>query len=97
MGEEGWFAEEVRRIMNTPDGKAFRKQWKELASKGVYMDRKLMNNIQYELSAALRQAKQFAESQIADAEAIEEQQWINDEIEDATRLGDVERVLELQQ
>tara|TARA_R100001082_G_scaffold1914_1_gene1766 strand:+ start:2981 stop:6904 length:3924 start_codon:yes stop_codon:yes gene_type:complete len=97
MGEEGWFAEEVKRIMNTPDGKAFRKQWKELANKGVYMDRKLMNNIQYELSAALRQAKQFAESQIADAEAIEEQQWINDEIEDATRLGDVERVLELQQ
>ena len=29
MGEQGWFAEEVKRIMNTPDGKAFRKQWKE--------------------------------------------------------------------
>ena len=97
IGEEGWFAEEVRRIMNTPEGKEFRKQWKEAASKGVYMDRKLMNNIQYELNAALRQAKLFAESQIADREAVEEKQWINDEIEDATRLGDVERVLELQQ
>jgi len=97
MGEDGYFAKEVRRIMASKSGKEFRRKWNEAASKGVYLDRKLFDNVQYQLNLALKVAQKRAESQISDYEDIKEKQFINYEIDRATRLGDIDRVLELQQ
>ena len=97
MGEDKIFAKEVKRIMASTDGKAFRRQWKDAANKGAIMDRKLMDNIQYRLNRALTRAQRSAEARLPDYTTIREQQWVNSEIDRATRLGNVERVLELQQ
>jgi len=96
MGEEGYFASEVRRIMNTNQGKSFRKDWKKAAEGGVYMDRKLFLDVQYQLTQALKTAKKRAESRISSSYDIQRKQATNTAIKDATRTGDIKRILNLQ-
>ena len=96
MGRDKLFVEEVRNIMRTADGKKFRSQWKKAADKGVYMDRELMDSIHYELTRALRRAQQAAEFELPDQLEIQEKKFINDQIDRATRLNDVDEVLRLQ-
>ena len=96
MGESGYFAKEVRRIMNSKQGRSFRKDWKKAAEAGVYMDRKIFLDVQYQLTQALRTARQLAEANVSSFEDISRKQLINTEIERATRAGDVQRVLDLQ-
>ena len=96
MGESKMFRDEVRRIMKSKTGKQFRREWKKAADQGAYMDRKIYDQIHYELNIALKNAKSWAEMQLEDADDIREKQFINYEVERATAEGDIERILELQ-
>ena len=96
MGESKHFRDEVRRIMNSTDGKEFRRQWKLAADQGVYLDRELMFNIQVELSSALEDAQSWAETQLQSYDDIVQKQWTNQQIKDSTREGDIEQILDLQ-
>jgi hypothetical protein len=97
MGENKYFAKEVKRIMQSTDGKEFRRQWKLAADQGAYLDRTLLDNIHYNLTVALKAAQREAEAHLSDYDDIKEKQFINYEVDRATRLGDVQRILELQQ
>jgi len=96
MGESKIFRDEVRNIMNSVDGKEFRRQWKLAADQGVYLDRELMFNIQVELSSALEDAQSWAESQLQSYDDIVQKQWTNQQIKDSTREGDIQQILDLQ-
>ena len=96
IGESKIFRDEVRRIMQTKTGKQFRKEWKAAAEKGAYMDREKYLEIQMDLSRALREAQNYAESMLPDLDIIDQQQFIKDETEWAEREGDVNRILDLQ-
>jgi hypothetical protein len=96
MGKSKIFRDEVRRIMNSVDGKEFRRQWKLAADQGAYLDRELMFNIQVELSSALEDAQSWAESQLESYDDIVQKQWTNQQIKDSTREGDIEQILDLQ-
>ena len=96
MGEDGSFAKEVNRLMRSSDGQRFRKAWKEAANKGVRFDRSEFLDLHRRLDDALNNAKRSAEMQIADFESVQEKQFINYEMDRASQLGDVERILLLQ-
>lgn len=63
------------------------------AEGGVYLDRKIFLDVQYQLSQALRESRQIAEANVSSYEDISRKQFINTEIERSTRAGDVQRVL----
>ena len=95
-----WFEnlrEEIINVIQSIDGKEFRRQWKLAADQGAYLDRTLLDNIHYKLNVALKAAQREAEAQLSDYDDIKEKQFINYEVDRATRLGDVQRILELQQ
>ena len=97
MGRDKLFADEVRRIMNSPEGRRFRNEWKQASDKGVYMDRKLMETVHIRLHMALRNAQKIAEQQLPDYDTIAEKQFLQEQIKNAEKMGDVQEVLRLQQ
>ena len=97
MGRDKLFADEVRRIMNSPEGRRFRNEWKQAAKQGVYMNRKLMETVHMRLHMALKDAQRTAEQQLPDYDTIAEKQFIQEQLKAAEKAGDVQEVLRLQQ
>ena len=96
MGENGFFAKEVRRIMKSKRGKEFVSAWKAAADQGVYFNRKDFNDVYRQLNLALMQAKRHAESRSSTFSKIKDQQFIKSETKRATQMGNVQRILDLQ-
>ena len=96
IGEEKLFANEVKRIMKSKTGQQFRKQWYDAANKGVYMDRKLMGQIQLDLREALRTAQNIAEMRLSTREQVFQENIRQERIKKATKLEDINEILELQ-
>ena len=97
IGKDGYFRDKVRHIMyHTATGKQFRKAYKEAARKGIKLNRQDFLNLHHELNLALRDSQRWAESRIDEAEEVANKQFINAEIERSSRLGDIDRVLQLQ-
>ena len=97
IGQDGYFRDKVRHIMHhTATGKQFRKAYKEAARKGIKLNRQDFLNLHHELNLALRDSQRWAESRIDEAEEVANTQFINAEIERSSRLGDIDKVLQLQ-
>ena len=96
MGKDKLFAKEVERIMNTPEGKNFRAEFKKATRNGIALDRKNFKNIHRMLRKALRTAQNSAELRIAERGIVEKKQYYNKSIERAQRRGDIEEILRLQ-
>ena len=96
MGKDKTFAKAVKRIMNTHEGRNFRKLYKEAQRKGIPLDRKEFLAIHRKLRTALRQAQKQAELRIEERGVVEKKQYYNNRIKDATRRGDIEEITRLQ-
>ena len=96
MGRDKLFAKEVERIMNTPEGKNFRADFKKASKNGVHLDRSQYKDIHRMLKRALRNAQKQAETRIAERGIVDKKQYYNRAIKDATRRGDIEEILRLQ-
>jgi len=94
MGESKFFRNEVRKIMNSIDGKQFRK---ELKASGNVMDRELYKRIHMRVKIALRRAKGFAESQIENRDSVREKLFINERVDHHTKRGEAEEVRKILQ
>jgi len=92
MGKSKWFRGELRKIMNSIDGKQFRK---EIKKGSVNLDPKLYKKIHKRINIALRTAKGFAESQVSTRDSILKKQFINNQIEHYTEVGDEEAIQRL--
>ncbi len=96
MGKDKLFAKQVERIMNTPEGKNFRKEYQKATRNGIDLDRKNFKNIHRMLKRALRSAQNQAETRIAERGIVEKKQYYNKSIENAQRKGDIEEITRLQ-
>ena len=96
MGESGEFADVVRQIMNSKEGKEFRADWKAATKQGVYFDRKKYKGIIRELTLELNRVRKNAEADSSSYNEIQEKQFINSEINLATEEDDIEYILDLQ-
>ena len=82
--------------MKSKTGQQFRKQWYDAANKGVYMDRKIMGQIQLDLRKALRTAQSIAEMRLSTREQVFQQRLKEERIERATKVEDINEILNLQ-
>jgi hypothetical protein len=92
MGQSKVFRDEVRKIMNSIEGKEFRKAYKKA---GVSLDRKLFKNVHYRLTRALRRAEAVAQSRISSKGQVQEQLYKNRLIERYTRTGQTDKIKEI--
>jgi hypothetical protein len=96
MGKDKIFAREVQRIMNTPEGKNFRKEFKKAIANGVELDASQFKDIHRMLRRALRKSQRVAEQRIAEKGIVDKKQYYNKAIEEATRKGNIEEIIRLQ-
>ena len=96
MGENKFFAKEVKKIMNSSEGKKFVAAYKKATKDGIYLDRKDFLNVHRRLRRALRKAQNLAESRIEERGIVQKKQYYNKRIERATREGDIEEIVRLQ-
>ena len=96
MGEDKIFKKAITKIMNSADGKRFRAAYKEAAETGAEIDRKQFILLHQRLREALSDAQSFAIGRISDRSNVEQKQYYNAKIKEATQLGDVEEILKLQ-
>ena len=92
MGQSKVFRNEVRKIMNSIEGKEFRKAYKKA---GVSLDRKLFKNIHYRLTRALRRAEAVAQNRISSKGQVQKQLYKNRLIERYTRTGQTDKIKEI--
>jgi len=96
MGKNGGFKKAIREVMNTPEGRAFREQWKEAARSGIYPKLADYKNVHRMLTQRLRAEQKYAMSRVELAPEIAELEFTNNQVEEATRLGQIERIRQLQ-
>ena len=96
MGRDKLFAKQIERIMNSPEGKTFRAEFKKASRNGIDLDRTQFKNIHRILKRALRNAQNQAEIRIAERGIVEKKQYYNKSIEAAQRRGDIEEIIRLQ-
>ena len=96
MGEDKIFKKAITKIMNSADGKRFRAAYKKAAETGAEIDRKQFILLHQRLREALSDAQSFAIGRISDRSNVEQKQYYNAKIKEATQLGDVEEILRLQ-
>ena len=96
IGNGGGFKHAIREVMNSPEGRDFRKQWHEAKNAGVYPVLADYKNVHRLLITKLREYQKYAMARVELAPQIRELQFKQDEIEEATRLGQIERIRQLQ-
>ena len=96
MGQDGFFKEEVKKIMNSREGKEFRKLYKEASKTGANIDREKFGLLQTLVNDALRRAQTYAERRIQLRDQVEQKTYYNDLIEKATLERNIEEILRLQ-
>jgi len=96
MGEDGYFKEEVRKIMNTREGKEYRKLYKAMSKTGAVIDREKLGLLQLKVNDALRRAQLYAERRIQLRDQVEEKTYYNKRIQTATKERDLKEILRLQ-
>ena len=96
MGEDQIFKKSITKIMNSADGKRFRKAYKESAETGAIVDRKQFILLHRRLRQALSEAQEFALGRITERHIVDTKQFYNEKIKDALELGDTDEIRRLQ-
>ena len=73
MGQDGYFKKEVKKIMNTVDGKDFRTRYKKYRTKdGELPSLKEFERLHYRINKAMNEAKARALAKLSTSDAIEQ-------------------------
>ena len=73
MGQDGYFKKEVKKIMNTVDGKDFRARYKKYRTKdGELPSLKEFERLHYRINRAMNEAKARALAKLSTSDAIEQ-------------------------
>ena len=89
MGKDQIFKDEIRFIMETEDGQAFRAAYRQAQAEGLPVDVSKFKTIHRQLKTALRTAQLNAQAQLDDADKIAEVQGLNQYYSDAEEDGDL--------
>ena len=87
MGREGFFKEGIRRVMDTVDGKEFRKRFKEAQRAGVGFELSDFENIHRLLRFELRHAMNSAIAQSSTLDSIQRKQLYNQTLQFYSQAG----------
>jgi hypothetical protein len=90
MGQQGMFKQSIQQIMQTQEGKAFRKEFKKAREMGLTPDLQSFKGIQLMLDSALRSATRYAESYVSSRDKIQDKVYRNQTVENFLEVGDVE-------
>lgn len=96
MGKDGIFKREVQKIMNSREGREFRKAYKKASEQGGDIDRKKFGLLQTRVNDALRKAQSYAEKRIQARGQVKKKVYLNKKIEKATLKADIDRIILLQ-
>jgi hypothetical protein len=90
MGQQGMFKQSIQQIMQTQEGKAFRKEFKKAREMGLTPDLQSFKGIQLMLDSSLRSATRYAESYVSSRDKIQDKVYRNQTVENFLEVGDVE-------
>lgn len=93
MGRDGYFKKELRRIMNSADGKAFRAAYKDARARGVNVKLADFQNLHIEIDRVLNLAKEAAVAEI-DLERggeITQRRYVQDVEQVYSRQGEIDK------
>ena len=92
MGEQGYFKEAIKRVMQTQDAKQFRKDFRQAQKDGLQPRLEQFKNIHRQLDIALRESVAQAASDLPDGvrQEIQQKGYQRDVVEAYTQRGDLE-------
>ena len=90
MGKQGLFKREIQRIMQTQEGKEFRKEFKKARDMGLAPNVEKFKNIHLYLDAALRSSMRYAEAQVSTRDNIRNKVYQNQTVENFLQVGDLD-------
>ena len=96
MGEDQIFKKAINKVMNSADGKAYRKKFKEATRDGIVLEKKDFLLVHRKLRTALSDAQDFAIKRITNRGNLDAKLYYNDKIKRATELNDIDEVRKLQ-
>lgn len=90
MGQQGLFKQEIQRIMQSENGKQFRKEFKKAQELGLKPNLEDFKGIHMMLDSALRGASRMAESMVSSRDQIQTKLYKNVTVENFLKTGDIE-------
>jgi len=90
MGKQQIFKREIQRIMQTEEGKTFRKEFKKARDLGLQPEVEKFKNIHLYLDAALRSSMRYAEAQVSSRDGIQQKVYKNQTVENFLQVGDLD-------
>ena len=99
MGEDKLFLKEVRRIMNTTEGKEFREAVRKAQSQtNLPIDYKKFENVHVELRRALQNAKRNAldKVDVKMGRVISDRRFVQKNTEYQTRKGNIDAIIQME-
>ena len=97
IGEQGYFKSELKRIMNSKDGKRFRAEFREAQRRGAEVSLRDFQMLHTQINSALNASVEMAKSTL-DAElggAISQRQYERNLTRYHSRTGDVDAILSI--
>jgi len=90
MGQQGNFKQAIQQIMQSKDGKAFRKEFKRAREMNLQPNLESFEGVHMMLDSALRSSMRFAEASISNRDGVMQKQYRNQTLENFLKVGDVE-------
>jgi hypothetical protein len=90
MGEQGYFRDSIRQIMQSTDAKVFRAEFKRAKDMGLAPDVESFKNIHLFLDTGLRSSMRMAESNLANRDGIQRKVYQNEVVENMLQVGDID-------
>jgi hypothetical protein len=90
MGQQGLFKEAIQQVMQTQEGKEFRKEFKRAREANLPVDVESFKGIHMMLDSALRSSTRYAEAFVSTRDRIEQKQFQNQTLENFLSVGDTE-------
>ena len=92
MGERGYYKQEIKRIMNSTEGQAFRKAFREAQAVNQDVDLAEFQGLHMKLNRALRNAIQFAINKSDHSQDIRALQFAQNQTKRASQRGNLDQL-----
>jgi len=90
MGQQGNFKRAIQQVMQSKEGKAFRKEFERSRKMGVEPELESFDGVHMMLDAALRSSTRFAEAFLSNRDEVQQKQYRNQTLENYLKVGDAD-------
>jgi hypothetical protein len=89
MGQQGDFKRAIQQIMQSKEGKAFRKEFKRAREQNLQPQLESFDGIHMMLDSGLRSSMRFAEASLSNRDGVMNKQFKNQTLENFLKVGDI--------